>query len=428
MRVSKGWNTNTTCGPGEGVAKNIMKRVISFLVFVPSFLAVTQTKTTQSRLKEILERSLKSPDDYPGLSQLLSRAIQTNRSQMRKMKLNSFFQPAEQIQPRQLQTSPPCRTPKSISAAIQLTRPKRKPVLLDVRIPSSNTIQQLDLPIIPSELSNRPTDLLNIPTVQPKTPPALSNTPPDLPHTLPALPNPPPDLPNTPPDQQNTPPVQPNTQTIQPKTPPVQHSYLSTLYLSDVNTVSPDGLRPDNSNNNQSYNQNNMKSFHPDDPNNLKADDIKPISSNGIDPVNQDDNQFVNSNDLNSVTSNNEKDLRNVMPGELTNVSPNEQATVLSDGLKNTILNELTTVIPNDMTTVYADRTNAESVTQQLETVGITTPETTTTLLASRESRENNLENSPSPCYTHTMTWLGRCVVLCDKMLVRPCLFYSEEQ
>jgi len=335
-------------------------------------LVATQSRTTKNNLKIIIEKAFESPDEHSGFLALVSKAVKTRRNQR---KLESYFKPARKIQPKQVQAKPPNQTHQYAKVA-EVKRPKRKSVLLDVRIPSVNDVQ-------PEHLST-----------------ALHFQAPDL---------------STPLSVQLLDP---------PNSPPSYHPYLSTLYLSEVPTVSPTGLKTSNSN----INQKNLSSFNPEDPHISKQEDIKAMNLNEINTVDENDIHDENTRDTDS--ENNETDLSSEIPKDISNDGKN----IIFDDPSDITTNnpgdleifepkdltvepgDLTTPTPTDLTTAYS----SENSIKNLDSVG-TSPAVTPSF---REPRENNLASSQTTCYTHTMTWLGRCVVLCDKVLVRPCVFH----
>ena len=281
-------------------------------VLLQILISVTTSRLTKVGLLNLKNSSFKSQNQQPVLYR--QKENLTNTEDQRE-KIESFFLPAAKINSRKLKSNIVKKSILKHVANNQLGRLKRKSVLLDVRIPLDNSIK----PIAASE-STLFTDS--------QTESDLSKATPQ--YTAPPL-SPKYTLPDLSPQLKS-----PNLSYAL----PVNHPYLSTLYLSDLTTVNPEGLKHDNTN---------------------------------VD---------------------NKNDSLNDLPTIPTDDEPDEQ-------------------------------TNVEASTQEPDpTVQILT----VTPMAARGPRESSLTSPPSTsCYTHTVTWLGRCVVLCDRQLIRPCLFNAME-
>jgi len=320
-----------------------MKVLFNMLVLVSILIHSVNTKTT--KIHENLNKILEKDQSSDILAQISN-----------EWDLDLFFQPARQIQPKQARKIQPKKAHNRAQKLIakptnltQLTRTKRKPILLDVRIPSGNKVQ-------PQELT---TNLLTEPTTSPLPLPPE----PDMHHK--SLP-----------------------------------SYLSTLYLSDLTTLSPEGLKSENSTHQEPNPANEInESYTKAHTKQETTSDIPDIQSNmGLD-------------DVDNIVFSDSTSVRDFSPQ--TTVSPDTDLTSNNQS-------ELSSFNQDDRPTTLEPNFNEEnqpigdSFTTETDTMGSTTAEPV----------EEDVRNSPSKCYTHTMSWLGRCVVLCEKILVRPCVFY----
>ena len=345
----------------------------------------------------------------------------------RQGSMDLFFQPAREIQPqkarknqaekvRNTQQSRKIQSKnwKQSKKQTQLARTKRKPVLLDVRIPSENKASTKDL----------------IGT---------------LPTTLPTL--------------------------------STYHPYLSTLYLSDLTTHTSTENKRDQQNHNkvnaeqeaqgameenvgitvgtkQTTEKNDLKTGSQShlitgskddfmtgsqiDFTNVGHNDLKPVSQDDLITVSQDDIITVSQDDLitgsqddlitgsrDDLIKGNEDDLISSSLDEfITTNSSSYNLTNQSFDLEIDNHNNNSSVLNQKAEILEESFVKDKTTGNKKDTGNIKDTENIKVTKNTSKLGENSVATPHTKCYTHTVKWLGRCVVLCDRKLVRPCVFY----
>jgi len=252
-----------------------------------------------------------------------------SRTRSDRSKLLAFFQPAEKIRPKQLQISMTKVELHEGKDGNELVRQKRRPFLLDVRIPSKDDKKQ--------KVTQKP------------------------------------------------------------------QSYLSTLWLSDLTTVTPTGQREEESTHKS---HRTGKEHLPDQesevdrllhPNQTKIDTKEAVR------------QKLDSNQEQQEVAK----YDNETPENSTAILLGSQA-VTFESTPADFVKDNPTVTFSPTYSENSVKDNATVVPEKIESVSE---------IVLEEDSSNKIIKS---CYTHTVNWLGRCVVLCDKRPVRPCVFYAE--